>query len=145
MPESAAVWGDPEAPVKVMLRVADAAPAVVGVKMTSMVQVEEAASVAAQVVPDVCAKSEALVPVKVIAIPVSNDLVLLFSVNVWGELGELRLTVPKSLLEGFTKTPAAAAGENLAMKASSGALKAAWKTPGFGNVGKLSDEVRPAI
>ena len=85
VPESATVWGDPEAPVKATSRVAVSEPLVVGVKTRSMVQLAPAASVplGTQVEPAICCeKSEALVPVKVIAIPVTPDLVLLISETV---------------------------------------------------------------
>jgi hypothetical protein len=82
VPVSVTVWGLPE-PLSAIFSVADSAAVVEGVKVTLIVQVPPAASVGGAVGHVVLwtAKSEGLLPMKVIVMPVSELEVALASVT----------------------------------------------------------------
>jgi len=106
VPVRAAVCGE-LASLSATLSVAVSTDAVLGVKVTLMVQLAATASVVPQVV--VWAKDEDDVPTMVMAMPVTVAALLLVRVTVLGALVVLMVWLPKSTVVGFRNTVAGAA------------------------------------
>lgn len=123
-----------------MVRVADSAAVVAGVKVTLIVQLAPAARVAGdkgQVF--VSEKSDPLAPEKEILVIVKATFAPLVRVTVWAVLLVLTVWLPKANDVGATVTaPTAEAGENLETKASCTPPKVFWKA--VLEVGNVAEE-----